>query len=280
MSPTPRSNPSTEPIRVRSVPPYGLPTAEEYADRFNNYAGGVNPLGYMGHEFAADGSYGYRPRNYPKRPLVSSRKPPLPPQPRPTTFDFGQDDEDALSMPVPESRRKAVALAPCEHHHNDDSTPFCTSWLSPPSSLSSPCVTIARSSVLNKYVFFVWRIVMFSYSLASLIVASMYGFSYRSIFVFATFLAAVAKELVLITAVLVLSCQKQPEWREPTIVRYVAVFLFFPLIHIVANNVLFTVTWVSSCLRLPLKWSSSLQPSLASITIPLPVLCAKRWELT
>lgn len=231
MSPTPRSKPLTEPIRVRSVAPYALPTAEEYADRFNNYGGGVNPLGYMGHEFAADGSYGYRPRAYPKRPLVSSRKPPLPPQPRPASFDFGMDDEDALSMPVPETSRRGIARAQVEHHQDDESTHTgCLLWSSATPSLSSPWITIVRSPVLNKYVFFVWHIALLSYSLAGLIVVTVYGFSRHSLIVCGAFCTVFARELVLVIGIVVFTCQKYPEWRE-RIIRYVTVLIILTRSH-------------------------------------------------
>lgn len=76
----------------------------DIATDYDEFGGGVNPLGYKGHVFHLHG-YGINSIQEPATPVSfkfsSARRPQLP------TYDFGDDDEDVLSItppPQPPSR--------------------------------------------------------------------------------------------------------------------------------------------------------------------------------
>ncbi|CAN8064776.1 unnamed protein product [Agarophyton chilense] len=213
-TPSHKDGPLPEPIRVRSVPPYGRPTAEEYAYMFNNYAGGVNPLGYKGHEFAPDGSYGYRYREPPRRPAKPARRPTtsLPPQPRPSTFDVGFDDEAVLSMPIPEEMRNELQRS--FHHPQDLDDSCCPLITSSSGAITLPWACVTQSTVLNRYLFVTWRCILLALSVTSLVISFVYGITTASMIVASAFTVTVMKEIAISFALISYYMKRCPMWKE------------------------------------------------------------------
>lgn len=153
--PKPGETPHT-PVQVSSS------ITSDIAAEYEDFGGGVNPLGYKGHFFHNDG-YGYSSSSPHESAspvsfkFSSSRRAALP------VYDFGDDDEAVLS--VVQTPRSALP-------QQEERSSSCTSLIGPARPFTEQlCIAqVGSSTVLSQPTYLAWRICFTLLTIATCII--------------------------------------------------------------------------------------------------------------
>lgn len=155
------------PIPVRNFRSPKQPTSQDMAD-LNNFGGGVNPLGYLGHTFT---EHGYGPTySPPVRPPPSAYKQPHR-RPQYPSFDFGEDDESTFTAPSP--KPPTTSGLPLPPSVTESSPKSCFSLIGPLTPILPECSlsSVGSSTTMSQNIFILWRVFILCMSMAAIIVS-------------------------------------------------------------------------------------------------------------